>query len=85
MTVRKITTKTRSLDITIYFGNDIYGNESYAVYLDDGSRILEGFYSHFMSFKVHLGKFVDDSLLECVCQIVNAYLGSSAPERSFNV
>lgn len=85
MTVRKITTKTANMDITIYFGNDIYGNESYAVYLDDGEQILEGFYSHFTSFKVHLGKFVNDEQLNEVCKIVNAYLGSSAPERSFNV
>ena len=85
MTVRKITTKTRTMEITIYFSNDIYGNESYAVYLDDGEQILEDFYSHYMSFKVHLGKFVSDEQLEKVCQIVNAYLGSAAPERSFNV
>lgn len=85
MTVRKITTKTKTMEITVYFGNDIYGNESYAVYLDDGGQILEGFYSHYMSFKVHLEKFVTNEQLEKICQIVSAYLGSAAPERSFHV
>ena len=83
--MRKIETSHKGLDITIYFGMDIWGNESYSAYLDDGESILEGFYSQLPTFKRHIEKFVSEAQYHEICQIINAYLGSNAPERKFNV
>ena len=88
MTVRKITTYTDKYKITIYFGSDTMANETYAVYLDDGTTILEGFYMHFAGFKRHISKFVkDEKQLAEILQIVDLYLfnTSSKDERVFYV